>query len=140
MSILSVGDPAGAQRAQGDDTITCLGILKGLGIPTEPASTNDFLPRRQAVIDRLTRMSDGEPAILIDPSCKMLIKGFRGGYKFEKVQVSGSEDRFKEVPAKNKFSHIADALQYACLFVDGVNAMQTAPPPPPVDVTWDGMV
>lgn len=140
MKILSVGDPAGSQRSQGDDEITCFGILKSLGIPTEEAPTNKFEPRREAVINRLSRMTDGEPAFIVDPSCKMIIKGFRGGYKFEKVQVSGSDERFKEIACKNKFSHIHDALQYGCLFVDSVNTFQSAPPPPPIDASWDGMV
>lgn len=138
LRVHSTGDPAGRQASQADE-LTCLRQLELLGIPTQPAPTNDFLPRRQAVIDRLTRTIDSKPAFIIDPSCKMLRRGFLGGYKFERVQVSG-EERFKDQPAKNKFSHCADALQYLCLGVDSIHsADQYVPPPIPV-APWSGMV
>lgn len=135
--IVSMGDPAGNQASQADE-LTCLRQLDMLGIPTSPAPTNDFLPRRQAVIDRLTRTTDGQPAFLLDPSCKMLRRGFLGGYKFERVQVSG-EERYRDVPAKNKFSHPHDALQYLTLLVDSVRAHTNVHVPPPVE-SWSAMV
>jgi hypothetical protein len=49
--------------------------------------------------------------MLIDPSCKTLIKGFRGGYRYERLKSSGAA-AFKDRPAKDKFSHPHDALQY----------------------------
>jgi len=128
----SVGDPAGEQRSQADE-LTCARVLANLKIPTMAASTNDFLPRRQAVLDRLTRLDAvGQPAILIDPSCHMILKGLKGGYKFERVQVSGQDEKFKDVASKNKFSHLADALQYMCLGVDTAAAHKARPLPPPV--------
>lgn len=140
MPIASWGDPAGVQASQADEQ-TCIGMLGNLGITTSPAPTNDFIPRRQAVLDRLTRMVDGKPAIILDPSCTMLRKGFLGGYKFERVQVSG-EERYREMPCKNMYSHIHDSLQYACLGADRVTVInQTpAPPPPPLPVNaWGGI-
>ena len=38
-----------------------------------------------------------------------------GGYKFVRVQVVGDE-RFKEYPDKNQYSHVHDALQYAAMY------------------------
>jgi len=38
-----------------------------------------------------------------------------GGYCYKRLQVSG-EERFKDMPDKNnRFSHVADALQYLVL-------------------------
>jgi hypothetical protein len=37
-----------------------------------------------------------------------------GGYSYKRVAVVGQE-RYKDVPDKGKYSHVADALQYACL-------------------------
>jgi hypothetical protein len=136
--LVSGGDPAGNQASQADE-LTCLGQLEMLGIPTRAAPTNDFLPRRQAVIDRLTRMVDGKPAFLLDPSCKMLRRGFLGGYRFERVQVSG-EERYRDVPSKNKFSHPHDALQYLVMLVDTMHAHVPAVSPPVPSASWAGMV
>jgi len=117
--LISTGDPAGAQRSQVDEA-TCLNELGKCGIPTTPASSNVFMTRRNAVCSYLNRMSYGEPAFMLDPSCKMLRRGFNGGYMFEVVQkvMSGGEVRHKEEPAKNMYSHPHDALQYLAMAAD----------------------
>lgn len=117
--IESVGDPAGMNRAQTDER-TCFQELLEAGIPTEPANTNDFIPRRESVAFFLNRMAGGEPGFLLHPECKTLRKGFIGGYRFERLKVSG--EIYKERPVKDRFSHIHDALQYACLRVRSVAA------------------
>lgn len=114
-TIHSAGDPAGNIRAQTDER-TCLQELLEAGIYTEPAPTNDFIPRRESVAFFLTRMADGEPAFLVNPRCTMIRKGLAGRYKFERLKVSGLA-RFKDRPTKDIYSHIQDALQYACLKV-----------------------
>lgn len=113
--IVSAGDPAGNIRAQTDER-TCLQELLEAGIYTEPASTNDFIPRRESVAYFLTRMTDGNPGFLINPRCTMLRKGFSGRYKLERIKTSGAA-RYKDRPLKDDYSHIHDALQYACLKV-----------------------
>ena len=54
-------------------------------------------------------MINGEPSLLIDPSCTTLIDGFEGGYAYPQI---GSSGVYKTEPAKNSYSHIHDALQY----------------------------
>jgi hypothetical protein len=54
--------------------------------------------------------------MLVDPGCKTIIKGFRGGYRYERLKVGGSA-RFRDRPCKDKFSHPHDSLQYLCLYV-----------------------
>lgn len=105
------GDPAGDQRSQGDSDDTVFKILKLNGIAAHPAPTNDFTLRREAVANQMTRMVDGTPALLIDPSCTMIKKGCAGGYRFKRLEVAG-EERFKDVPLKNAYSHPCEALQY----------------------------
>lgn len=111
-SIHSTGDPAGVQRAQSNES-TCLDELKAAGIPTEPAWTNDFTARREAVAGFLNKMVDGKPAFLLSHKCRTLRKGFLGGYCYKRVQVSGN--RYKDKPDKNEYSHPHDALQYLAL-------------------------
>lgn len=106
------GDPAGEQRVQTDER-TPYDILAGAGLSAiGPAPTNDPTRRVEAVKGMLTRLTfTGVPALVIDPACKVLRKGFMGGYCRVRVKVSGDE-RYHDQPAKNRFSHIHDGLQY----------------------------
>ena len=70
------------------------------------------MPRREAVAGALNRLVDGKPGLVISPACKVLRKGFAGGYHFKRVRVTGDE-RYHDVPDKNAYSHVHDALQYA---------------------------
>lgn len=122
-SRFSVGDPAGNIRAQTDER-TCLQELLENGIPTEPAPTNDFIPRRESVAFFLTRMADGQAGFILDPRCKQLRRGFNGRYRYERLRTSGSA-RYRDRPVKDEHSHIHDALQYACLRVrSGLNPVR----------------
>jgi len=112
---VSTADPAGNQRSQTDER-TCIQELFEIGIPTEIANTNDWLPRREAVAFFLTRMNDGKPSFLINKSCRVLRKGFNGKYQYQRLKVSGTA-RYRDRPLKDDMSHIQDALQYACLRV-----------------------
>jgi hypothetical protein len=112
--IESVGDPAGMNRAQTDER-TCFQELLEAGIATEPANTNDFIPRRESVAFYLNRMAGGEPGFLLSPNCRQLRKGFLGGYRYERLKVAG--ERYRDRPVKDRFSHPHDALQYLCLKV-----------------------
>ncbi len=109
----AVGDPAGNRRSETDEK-TCMQELMELGMLCELAPTNEFIARRESVAFFLQRLTSSGPGLLLDPSCKMIRKGFNGGYRYERLKVSGSA-RFKDRPVKDKFSHIHDALQYACL-------------------------
>lgn len=106
------GDPAGEARSQKSEE-TCFTVLSDEGFPGEPASTNLIDMRIESVEYFLNMMIDGKPGLLLSPKCKVLRKGFLGGYQFERLQVTG-ETRFKDQPKKNRYSHPHDALQYLC--------------------------
>ena len=109
------GDPAGKSRGPTDES-TCYEILRDMGLKTVlPAPTNALLPRISAVEELLTKMIDGEPALVISPKCVMLRKALNGGYHRQKVP--GTINEFSDVPFKNVYSHYADALQYLCMYV-----------------------
>lgn len=112
MRLISRGDPAGVNRSQVDER-TCYQELLEVGINSEPAETNDFIPRRESVAFFLNRMAGGEPGFILSPECKTLRKGFIGGYRYERLKVAG--ERYRDRPVKDKFSHPHDALQYLCL-------------------------
>ena len=121
-SIVVFGDPAGMQRAQTDER-SCFDEVRAVNLKIRPGRTNAFLARRGAVAWFLSRLAGGQPALLLDPCCAMLRKGFNGGYKYRRIQVTG-EERYTEEPAKNKFSHPHDALQYVALEGGGVQGLR----------------
>jgi len=122
-NIIVVGDPAGNQRAQSDES-TCLDEIRMAGFnDVEGASTNSFIARREAVASYATGMSDGQPNLLISPKCKMLRRGFLGGYRYRRIQVAG-DARYTDVPDKNQFSHPHDGFQYVALRAqDGIETI-----------------
>lgn len=107
------GDPAGESRSQADER-TPIQMLREHGINAVPARTNSFLERREAVAKFLTKLVDGNPALTISPNCRTLRKGLAGGYSFKRLRIS-NEERYKDSPDKNMYSHVCDALQYLIL-------------------------
>ena len=102
-------DPAAAQRSM-NDAKAGYEILKEAGLPITLARTNNATDRRESVIHFLRLKNKFK----LSPNCKILRKGFISGYKYEeKKSVDGRV--YKEKPMKNEFSHVHDALQYACL-------------------------
>lgn len=116
------GDPAGKQKAQTDER-SCFQEVDEAGLSIRAAQTNAFLPRRDAVAWFLTRLADGQPTFLLNKKCAVLRKGFNGGYKFRRIQVTG-EERYTEEPLKNAYSHPHDALQYVATESGGLQALR----------------
>jgi hypothetical protein len=116
------GDPAGKQKAQTDEK-TCFQEVKAADLHIEAAETNAFIPRRSAVAWFLSKLIAGQPALLLDPVCTVLRKGFNGGYKYRRIQVTGDE-RYTDEPVKNAYSHPHDALQYVALRHGGSQAIK----------------
>jgi hypothetical protein len=114
------GDPAGTSRAPTDES-TCYDVLRDIGLKQiQPCPTNALLPRIAAVTELLTKMIDGEPALVISPKCVMLRKALNGGY--HRQRVPGTQNEFSDQPFKNIYSHPADALQYLCYYVNDMKS------------------
>lgn len=111
MIINSYGGGEAAIRSQTDES-TCLEILSKYGIPTQVTPTNSFLPRRESVASLLIR----QKGLKLSNKAKILRKGFLGKYYYKRVQIIG-EERYKNEPCKNIYSHIQDALQAICLLI-----------------------
>lgn len=112
--MILIGDPAGKQRAQTDER-SCFELLQAGGFVVRAARTNAVAARLNAVETFLSRQIDGGPGRLLCPEgAKELITAYRGGYRYKLKKNGESED----TPEKNKYSHIADADQYACLHAD----------------------
>lgn len=109
------GDPSGMFRGKESEE-TCFDIMNA-HTPwewREAPGNNDIAMRLESVRNALNRMVMGKPGFQIGPKCKKLRKGFAGGYHYKTIEGSGGT-RSMEVPNKNEYSHIHDALQYMLL-------------------------
>ena len=110
-----VGDPAGNQRSTLYEE-TSFDLLKRAGFMAYPAPSNNIDARLRAVEAYLFQQRDGGAAMLIDEErCPTLVRALSGGYRYARTKAG----QLKPLPEKNEYSHIADALQYACLAAHG---------------------
>jgi hypothetical protein len=114
-AVAMVGDPAGISKSSIYEETT-FDVLKRLGFNAFPAPTNDIDPRLRAVEAFLLAQRNGGPAMLIDRDrCPTIVRALAGGYRYAKTR-NGTR---KPLPDKNEYSHVIDALQYACLAAHG---------------------
>lgn len=106
-----VGDPTGGSRSALAQA-TSFQTLQQYNLVARPAPTNDPDIRIDAVDYFLQR----EGGFIVDPKCSTIIEAMLGGYRYKKRNSSDMDSTYKDRPEKNKFSHPADALQYAALF------------------------
>ncbi len=112
----AIADPSAAYGADRDagEASWIETVSRGAGIAVQPAPTNALLPRLEAVRVPLTRVIDGRiPALLVDPSCRQIIRGFASEYRYRRI--AGPSGRFTDQPDKNGASHVMDAVQYVLL-------------------------
>ena len=115
----SDADPAGAARsAKNVREPNLIEIISDKFKRTQPALTNDTETRLEAVRHYLSRMSGGQPALIISKSgCPVLRKGFNGHYVLRKRRMAGKgEDMYDKKPDKSHpISEPQDCLQYIAL-------------------------
>lgn len=123
--IMGFGDPAGDQRSALNEAETVFTIIRDAGLPIDPAPTQDPVMRRESVAKLLQTLSImGLPRLIVSPLCKYLRKGLRGAYCYKRLQVAG-QDRYRDKPDKNIFSHICEALEYAMVGMgEGYNLIE----------------
>ena len=94
------GDPAGMQRSQTDEK-TCFQILHAKGIPIMPGEQGMTIRLESVRKPLMTTLEKGRPQFLIHPRCRVLRRGFMGGYHYRRIRVGA--DRFTDEPNKNQF-------------------------------------
>jgi hypothetical protein len=109
-----VGDPSGDSRNEAVKQTVFTVLHRIAGIQARPARTNDPVLRRAALRRPMTRMVQGRPGFLISPKAKVTIKGLKGGFCYKRVQVRG-QDKFRDEPDKNQYSHPVEACEYGAL-------------------------
>jgi len=114
------GDPAGDWRSQNDEH-TYFDILRSNGIAIKSSPGLRIPDRTETVQAVLESNVDSQPKILVSRKCKILRRGFNGGYRYRKLNKSGDEAQYDPKPEKNRFSDVHDALQY---LLTGAGEMQ----------------
>lgn len=113
------GDMAGEHGAstaadENDTWNRIVGQTAGFGVRPQRIGTNRVQPRLEAVRAALEWMEGGEPGIVIDPSCKFLIRGFEARYVW--TDEVGRDGDKRKVPDKRLTeANVHDALQYLIL-------------------------
>lgn len=112
--VVFYGDPKGADRMQSDER-TAYDIFAGFDMPVFPAPVpqNNIQTRTEAVAFVLNGMHDGSPRLLLDPAhCRTLKVAMAGKYHYRQIRGTGG---YEEKPFKDRYSNVADALQYMVL-------------------------
>lgn len=112
------GDPSGGNKGQASEA-TPFSVLRAHGLICRPANTpgqnvNDLEIRLDTVVKVLNeRVNRGAGRMIVDGErCPTLKGAMLGGYRYVKKRGSDAE---KAEPDKNRFSHVADALQYGLI-------------------------
>lgn len=106
-------DPAGNARDSDEKTAYAI-VRQKTGWKWHLAPTNEFELRREVVVNTLNRLVDGKPGLWVSPKCTTVRKGMVSGYHFKPVR-SANGTQYHDTPAKNKYSHPCEAMQYLLL-------------------------
>lgn len=106
-------DPA-ANSSKDSDERSVVDVLKQKHkfVVRFPDMNNRLETRVQAIEFFSTRITPAGPALVIDPSCRTLIRALATGWRYKR-RKGDTEDTAPE-PDKNKYSHPADAFGYLC--------------------------
>lgn len=109
------GDPAVSQHK---DTGSMLALLNNAGILMRYQRT-PFDLSIQLLRKRFESIIEGEPAIVIDDTCQILIDALNGGYHLKEDGVTPQKD--------GHFDHLVDALRYGIYNLFGVGISSLRP-------------
>jgi hypothetical protein len=112
MEVIIAPDPAANSRAQTDER-SVVDVLKKHKFTVKfPDMNNQLQPRLEAIEHFTTRLTAAGPALLIDPSCKTLIRALTSGWRY----AVDKKNKRSPDPEKNQYSHPADAFTYLCRY------------------------
>lgn len=118
-------DPAswyGADKVRGELAWVEI-VSMALQIPIMPTATNDLGSRFESVNWYFAGDIDANtPRVLIDPTCKYLLRAYVSQYHLTKHSSEGKTDTLEV--EKNEYSHVAEADQYWCYGYRGPQAVK----------------
>lgn len=108
-TLVASGDPAGGARSA-INKMTSIQVMTMRGIRTYPALTNNFSKRKEAVDYFLGR----DEGFVVSPHLTHVRECLGAGYVYKETR--NNSGKILDIPDKNEFSHMADAIQYLCLY------------------------
>lgn len=117
--LIFVGDPAGNRRSDSDEGSAVKDLKKAFadeGAVVKTAATNDPSIRIQATDYVLKEYPDGDPLVLIDPSCTRYIHGLRSMYRYQADTKGGFHPTPQKTGEPGAYGHLIEAGQYADLW------------------------
>lgn len=85
-------------------------VSMALQIPIMPTATNDLGSRFESIEWYLGDIDANTPRMLVDPSCKYLVRAYVSQYQLTDRSSKGKTDGLEV--EKNEYSHVAEADQY----------------------------
>ena len=119
------GDPAGGWKSQNNEE-TYFDILRTEGMIVMPATDGlRIAPRIEAVKAVLSRLVNGEPCLQVSQDCKILRKGFNGGYFYKRFNTSGGAHYSPEPDKRgNRCADAMDGFTYALVGIGEVKKIR----------------
>ena len=121
-AVLGAADPSAFSGERGEDWTWVQKVSAAAGIPIFPAAMNNAPEARRAAIrEPLKRSLDGRaPEFLVSSDCPVHRRALAGGFHYVKVAgVKGAAIAYHVEPAKNQWSHTAEACEYAAMYGGG---------------------
>ncbi|MEM6577948.1 MAG: hypothetical protein AAF678_05605 [Pseudomonadota bacterium] len=109
------GEQGSALAQDGENWNQIVGSIADIDIEPQLEGMNRIQPRLNAVRAALDWIWRGQPGLLIDPSCKLLIKGFGGSYVWAREADKDGKGTVKPKKSGNRSADVIDALQYLTL-------------------------
>lgn len=106
--IVVVPDPASRNRSQAQQGASVMQELKKHFEVFDDDNDNSIESRIGSAQHYMMQLTEEGPALVLDPSCVNLRRALVSGYRYGLLKDGAK----KEVPEKNKYSHIADAFTY----------------------------
>lgn len=115
-------------------------VRRELDLPVLKAKSNKPALRNEAIWQAMSERG----GYAVDPSCRHLIKGHLGGYRYQKADMSDGEKRGHLTIADTIHTHVCDAEQYAALegetVISDLRGYSNDPAPFTVDGDFDVFV
>jgi hypothetical protein len=112
-----IADPAGGYRDSMKKSPAQY-VFEECGLRLENG-IQTFRIRVESVTKQLNKLVQGEPVVVVDPSCKLTIKGFEGGYSYPEIGQTGQYKTEIKGDAKDQYADIHDAIQYIATRIFG---------------------
>lgn len=109
--VRAYGDPKGQDKTQTDErTAYEIFANNGITVRAPPDLKQNMIETRVGAVDHvLVEMWDGAPRFQVSPTCRTLITAMAGRYCNER------DEQGELKPKKDRYSNVADALQYLVL-------------------------